>query len=214
MSAEKQKIVRALRIPLLFVILIIIIKIFEYSSGFSFTSFGIYPGRTEGLRGIILSPLIHANYSHLFSNAVPLMILGFSLFYFYPESSVKVALIIYFVTNVFVWLFGRPSFHIGSSGIVYGLAAFIFFSGIFKRDTRAITLAVLVTFIYGGMVWGILPIEEGISWESHLSGGFIGLVCAVMFKGKDKYRRYEWEDEESDISPGKLEIRYDDENNM
>ena len=95
-----------------------------------------------------------------------------------------------------VWLFARPVYHIGASGIIYGLLGFLFFSGIFKRDNRSIALSLLITFIYGGLIWGILPGMKGISWESHLFGGISGIVTAFIFRKEDPYIKYEWENEE------------------
>jgi membrane associated rhomboid family serine protease len=81
-----------------------------------------------------------------------------------------------------VWLFARPVYHVGASGIIYGLLGFLFFSGIFRRDNRSIAIALLITFLYGGLIWGVLPGARGISWESHLFGGISGIVIAFIFQ--------------------------------
>ena len=173
--------------------------------------FGLHPRTFSGLIGIVTSPLIHAGYAHLLSNTLPLFLLSAGIIYFYPETAYKVIVIIYLATGLLVWLFARSVYHIGASGLIYGFAAFLFFSGIFKRDNRSIGLSLLVTFIYGGMVWGILPGQPGISWESHFFGGITGIVCAFIFRKKDKHYKYDWEAEESEIPPDKLEISYDKE---
>lgn len=209
MKDDKEKIIKAFAIPVLIVIICVIIEAFEAITGFSISSFGILPRKAEGLYGLFFAPLLHSGFMHLFANSVPVLILGFALFYFYPQTSRKAFLIIYFATNLLVWIFARQSYHIGASGIVYGLASFLFFSGIFKKDTRAVTLAVLVIFFYGGMIWGILPLEKGVSWESHLSGGITGFISSIIFRKKDKYKKYDWEDEESEIPARELKIRYD-----
>lgn len=215
MAEEKDKILasKSLLIPGAFVILLWIILIIQQVFSINFPyELGLLPRSLTGLIGIITSPLIHAGYTHLFSNTLPIFLLAAGIIYFYPESAFKVLTLIYVFTGVLVWLFARPVHHIGASGLIYGFAAFLFFSGIFKRDNRSIGLSLLVTFLYGGMVWGILPGQPGISWESHFFGGVTGIVCAFIFRKKDKHYRYDWEAEESDIPPNKLEISYDKEN--
>jgi membrane associated rhomboid family serine protease len=138
----------------------------------------------------------------LFANSVPLFVLGGSLFYFYREISVKTFLLIYFITGVCVWMGAREAYHIGASGVVYGLASFLFFSGIFRRDGRLLAITMLVTFLYGSMVWGIFPDvypEENISWESHLWGLITGMILAFYFrKLGPQQKKYDWEYEEDD----------------
>jgi membrane associated rhomboid family serine protease len=80
------------------------------------------------------------------------------------------------------WLFARPFYHVGASGIVYGLVTFIFFYGIIRKEKQSIGFALIVTFLYGSMVWGVLPIVRGISWESHLSGAIAGLFSAIIYR--------------------------------
>jgi membrane associated rhomboid family serine protease len=203
---------KSLLIPGSFVILLWIILIVQETFNLNFPyEFGLYPRTFSGFIGVITSPLIHAGYTHLLSNTLPLFILSAGIIYFYPETAYKAISIIYAATGLLVWLFARSVYHIGASGLIYGFAAFLFFSGIFKRDNRSIGLSLLVTFIYGGMVWGILPGQPGISWESHFFGGITGIVCAFIFRKKDKHYKYDWEAEESDIPPDKLEISYDKE---
>jgi membrane associated rhomboid family serine protease len=207
---ENALLVKSLLIPAAFVVFLWIILIIQQAFDSSLPyELGLYPRRLSGLIGIITSPLIHAGYPHLISNSLPVFFLSAGLIYFYPESAFKVIAMIYIFTGLLVWLFARPVYHIGASGLIYGFAAFLFFSGIFKRDNRSIALALLVTFVYGGMVWGILPGQPGISWESHLFGGLTGIVCAFIFRKRDKHYRYDWEAEESDVPPDKLEISYD-----
>ncbi len=204
--------VKSLLIPGSFVLALWIILILQQTFNLNFPyEFGLHPRTFSGLIGIVTSPLIHAGYAHLLSNTLPLFLLSAGIIYFYPETAYKVIVIIYLATGLLVWLFARSVYHIGASGLIYGFAAFLFFSGIFKRDNRSIGLSLLVTFIYGGMVWGILPGQPGISWESHFFGGITGIVCAFIFRKKDKHYKYDWEAEESEIPPDKLEISYDKE---
>lgn len=208
MSEERKKFIDSLKLPTLFLSLVLIIELVKYLSNNSFVQFGILPREISGLVGILTAPLIHSNIEHLFSNAVPLLVLGTSIYYFYPESSRKAIPIIYLSTNILVWLFARDSYHIGASGIVYGLASFLFFSGIIKKDKRAITLTLLTSFLYGGLVVGIFPTKEGVSWESHLYGFLTGLVLAILYRKKDPFKKYDWEDEALEEDIRNLEISH------
>ncbi len=183
-----------------------LLKIYPYK-------LGVLPRSLSGLIGIITSPLIHSNFSHLISNTIPLLIMGFGIFYFYPKAAYKVFAFVYFCTGIFVWLFAREVYHIGASGIVYAFVSYLFFSGIFRRDNKSITLSLIVVFLYGGLVWGVLPGMEGISWESHLFGAIAGFIAAFIFRKSDPIKHYDWENEESDVPPEKLEVSYDPEKN-
>jgi membrane associated rhomboid family serine protease len=174
---------------------------------------GILPRDMIGILGIISGPIVHANFSHLLSNSVPLLILGWTIFFFYSKVSYKSFIVIYVLTGLFVWLFARQVYHIGASGIVYGFVSFLFFSGIFRRDNKSIAIALIVTFLYGGIVWGVLPGQKGISWESHLFGGIAGIIAAFIFRKIDPQKKYDWEDEEDDFDVNDLEVSYDPEKN-
>lgn len=174
---------------------------------------GILPRNLFGLIGIITAPLIHGGYSHIISNTVPLVILGLSIFYFYPKLAYDSFVIIYLGTGLLVWIFGRELYHVGASGIVYGYVSFLFFNGIFRRDNKSIALSLLVVFLYGGLVWGVFPLREGISWESHLFGAIVGAITSFFFRKVDPPKKYEWEDEENSVPKEKLEISYDADKN-
>lgn len=189
--------------PLAFVLIIWIVFWAEIRFGIDFTPYGIYPRTVNGLRGIFVSPFVHSDIKHLFHNTIPLFVLTLSLFYFYRKLSWKVLLFGLLLSGGLTWLIGRPAYHIGASGIIYLLAGFLFFKGIFSKHYRLVALSLIVVFLYGGLLWYITPIDPSISWEGHLSGLIAGLVFAVIYK-KDiaKPPRYEWEeatyDEEND----------------
>jgi membrane associated rhomboid family serine protease len=193
---DKKKFITSLILPVAFVFLLWVIKISEIIFNLDFTGFGILPGSFNGMPGILFAPLIHANIKHLFSNSLPLLFLGSGIIYFYRNSSYKVILIIYLGTGILDWIFARKAYHIGASGIIYGFVTFLFFSGIIRRDTRAIALALLVTFLYGSLIWGILPVDSSVSWESHLFGSIMGIFCAFLYKGSDPAVKYDWEYED------------------
>lgn len=197
-------------LPVTFVGLMWVIKIVEEVLMLRFGSFGVLPRDISGLKGILFSPLIHGDarvegayfgdFGHVFNNSGPMLVLGFLLIFMYRKVALKTFAIIWVLSGSLVWLFARQNYHIGASGVIYGLAAFIFFSGVFRRDVKAIALALLVAFWYGGMVWGVLPIEEGISFEGHLFGGVAGLISAILFRKVDQVEKHKW-NEPSDKAP-------------
>ncbi|GAA4293430.1 rhomboid family intramembrane serine protease [Aestuariibaculum suncheonense] len=162
--------------------------------GLRLSKFGIYPQTLKGLRGIVLSPFIHASLKHLASNSVPLLVLSTALFYFYRPIAWKVLGYGILLSGLLTWCIGRPSYHIGASGLIYVLVSFIFFKGVFAKHYRLIALSLLVVFLYGSMIWYTMPIEKGISWEGHLSGLITGLLFAFIFKKSiAKPKKYVWE---------------------
>ena len=182
--------------PLAFVLLIWIVFWAEVRFGFDFTRFGVYPRRPEGLRGVIFSPFIHSDIKHLFHNTIPLFVLSLSLFYFYRKLSWKILFLGILLSGILTWIIGRPSYHIGASGVIYLLAGFLFFKGIFSKHYRLVALSLIVVFLYGGLLWYIAPIDPKISWEGHLSGLVTGLLFAIIFKQHIAVApKYEWEQE-------------------
>jgi membrane associated rhomboid family serine protease len=197
-SFYRKKFFLSLIIPGTFVFLMWLVKIIEILFEIDLSDLGIYPRSLKGLPGIIVSPLIHADFTHLFNNSLPLLLLSISLFYFYSEIAIRISSITYILTGLLVWLWGREAWHIGASGLVYGLASFLFFSGLIRRYFRLIALSLLVVFLYGEMVWGLFPgIYKNISWESHMLGFFSGILLAVWYRKEGPQRPvYEWMEEE------------------
>ena len=171
-------------IPITYVIAIWFIYWVEINFNFNFNKYGVFPRTLEGFRGIFLTHFIHSNTSHLFNNSIPLFVLLSSLFYFYRDVAYKVLLLGAVCTGFFTWCIARESYHIGASGVVYLLFSFVFFSGIIKKHYRLVALSFIVIFLYGSMIWYVLPIKDGISWEGHLSGFLVGLYFAIRYKNK------------------------------
>lgn len=199
-SFYRKKFLLSLIIPGTFVFLMWLVKIIEVLFEIDLSGLGIYPLSVKGVPGIIFSPFIHGDFTHLFNNSLPLLLLSIALFYFYSEIALKVFTWTYFLTGVLVWFGGRAAWHIGASGLVYGLASFLFFSGIIRRYFRLIALSLLVVFLYGEMVWGIFPgVYKNVSWESHMLGFFSGIVLAVWYRKEGPQRPvYKWMDEEEE----------------
>ncbi len=185
---------RVIIAPLIAVLAIWVVYYIEIKFGVNFNTYGISPRQVKGLRGILFAPFIHGSLSHLFNNTIPLALLTAGLFYFYRHVAMRVLILGFLLTGVLTWLIGRPSFHIGVSGIIYLLASFIFFKGVFAKHFRMIALSLTVAFVYGGMLWYMFPVEEGISWEGHLSGFLSGLVLAYAVKTPlPERKKYAWE---------------------
>ncbi len=201
--------------PLLFVLIIWIVFWFEVRFGFDFSHFGVYPRAIIGLRGILFSPLIHSDITHLWHNTLPLLILSTALFYFYQNNAWRVLLFGIFFTGLLTWLLGRPANHIGASGVVYMLFGFLFLKGIVAKHFRLIALSFVVVFIYGSLVWYILPVDPKISWEGHLSGLITGVLLAFLIKkGVVKPKRYIWEAPDYDPEEDDFLKHFDENGNF
>jgi len=188
MKFESKRILYALFVPLLLIIIIWVIHIFQWELHVCWKNLGVYPRTVQGLTGILTSPLIHGSFKHLFSNTVPLFILGWCLFYFYKDLGYLVFPMIWIGTGFITWCIGRESWHIGASGLIYGMSFFLFFSGIFRKYIPLLAISLLVTFLYGSIIFSMLPVYElvdsTISWEGHLSGGITGLFAAIIFRNQ------------------------------
>ena len=181
---RKNELINAAALPILFTIILWVIEIGAEMSGVRMIKLGIHPHSVEGLLGILTAPLIHADIDHLLSNTAPLLLVGTGMIYFYKELAYKVFILVWLMSGSWVWLFAREEYHIGASGLIYGFVFFLFFSGIFRKDTRLLAVSLLVTFLYGSLVWGILPINQYISWEGHLFGSLAGILCAFYYRAE------------------------------
>ena len=207
---KKKVLFRQVVPSLLFVAIIITTKFLEDYFQVRWTKYGVLPRSLEGALALITSPFIHGDWKHVFNNSVPLLVLGTSLRYFYKDISKEVFLWSWLMSGLWLWSIGRPSFHIGASGIVYALASFLFFSGLIRKHTSLMAVSLVVVFLYGSMVWGVFPIKEHISWEGHLSGGLAGIILAWWFRSEGPPKqKYQYEiDEELEENELKVEYYY------
>jgi membrane associated rhomboid family serine protease len=189
----------ALKMTLVFIGALWTIFVFDAVFGLRLAQFGLRPGSIPGLLGIVTAPLLHGSPEHLLSNTIPLLVALTATLYLYPTSSLRVIPLLWVGSGALAWFIGRPSLHIGASGLIYGLLAYVFLGGILRRDMRSVSVSLLVGFLYGSMIWGVLPIRPHMSWEMHLSGALVGLLLAVLYRRWDRIPllRYDWEDDDS-----------------
>ena len=199
-TTDKKKILSTLFIPLLFLLMMWLVKIIEMNFQINFVRYGVFPKTIDGLKGVLFSPFIHKDFTHLINNSYPIIILGGMLFAIYHKIATQLFIWLYFIAGLWLWVIGRPSFHIGASGLIYALASFLLVSGLIRKDPRLTATSMLVIFLYGSMIWGLLPTKEPISWEGHLAGFIAGALVAVFYKNEGpKPKKYQWEiDEEID----------------
>jgi membrane associated rhomboid family serine protease len=201
-TTEKQRVITSFFIPALFLLSMWLVKIAEFIFDIRLSFLGITPLRLQGLPGIILSPFLHGDWNHLMANSVPIFVLMAALYYFYRTLATEILVLTVLLSGFWLWLGARSGVHIGASGLIYGLAIFLMFSGFFRRENRLMALSFVVIFLYGGLIWGIFPElfpEKNISWEGHLSGIIAGLVLAWFYRKKGPQRKiYSWETEEEE----------------
>jgi len=198
---NKQQFINAIFIPSIIGILMILSFILENGMNWDFHTAGIYPRRIENIWGVFTVIFIHASWSHLVNNVISFIILSSLLFFFYKQLATKVIIISYIFSGLILWIIGRESWHIGASGLIYSLAFFLFFSGIFRKHIPLIALSLVVAFIYGSMIWHIFPwqLQDPVSWEGHLAGGIIGLVLSIYYRNDEPQRPVKnWEDEDEE----------------
>ena len=201
---ERRKFFGSLVIPLIIVALMWLVKVVEVSLGVDLGRYGVAPHTLRGLVGVFTLPFLHGSWEHLLSNTVPILVLGTALYYCYPSLANRVLLITYLASGLLTWCIGNPvTTHIGASAIVYGLNLFLIFSGFIRGNRLLIVISLIMVFLYGSFIWGMIPslaIPQNISWEGHLSGAIIGVLLAVFLRKEGPQKEiYHWEeDEEND----------------
>lgn len=190
--------------PLTFLAIIWIVFLYGYSTNDNQSIYGVLPRTLEGVKGIFLSVFIHGSLDHIASNSLPILILGMMLFFFYKKIAKQAFIWIWIISGLWLWIGGRNSeyhsnYHIGASTLIYGLATFLFFSGVFRKHLRLMVVSALVVFLYGSIMWGIFPLKEEISWEGHLFGAVAGLLTAFNYRKEGPQpRKFDWEDEQDE----------------
>lgn len=189
---------------MIFISVIWIIYLLHAIYGIDTRKLGVLPRDPGTLYGIFTSVLAHSDLDHILSNTLPMLILGMMLFYFYRRIAFPVFIWIWVVSGIWLWIGGRnnehyPVYHLGASTLIYGLATFLFFSGVFRKNLQLMVVSALVVFLYGSIMWGIFPLKQEISWEGHLFGAIAGLLVAFNYRKEGPQRkRYDWEND-SDV---------------
>lgn len=196
---SQENFVLALKVSVAFLAFLWLIFIVDAFLGLGLGRFGLRPGSVPGLIGLITAPLLHGSAGHMFSNSLPLLIALTAMLFLYPNSALRAIPVIWLGSGLFAWVIGRESLHYGASGLVYGLLAYVFVSGVIRRDMRSVAVSLMVWFLYGTMVWGVLPIRPHMSWELHLGGALMGLITAFIFRNWDRppMLRYDWEEDDT-----------------
>jgi membrane associated rhomboid family serine protease len=185
-SVKKAGIGTAILQVLMLIIIIWIIEIINHSLGYQLSNYGILPRTSHGLMGILLAPLIHNGVGHTLMNTIPLFILGILVSIKNHHSMIKLSLLIVLIGGFAVWLFGRSAYHVGASGLIFGFFGFLLARGWYVRDISSVLISVITLFLYGGMIFGVLPLHGYISWESHLFGFLAGIVAARIISNPHK----------------------------
>ncbi|MCG9793988.1 rhomboid family intramembrane serine protease [Flavobacterium algicola] len=207
--------------PLFFVLSLWVIYWLQIRFDYDFIENGILPRTFSGLQGILFSPFVHADLSHLYNNSLPLIVLLAALQFFYSKEATLVIVLGIVLSGLGTWLIGRSNYHIGASGLIYVLFSYIFFKGIMSKHYRLVALSLTVILVYGGMVWYIFPNpepsgDEVISWEGHLAGLATGLLLAFYKKTPEyqKPKKYEWELPDYNAAEDKFMQRFDENGNF
>ena len=206
-TAKEITLLNSLQVGTLFLVIMWGVFLTEIILNVSFSNYGILPRVTSGLWGIIFSPFLHGSWEHIINNSPPIFILTGALFYFYRKIAWEILLLSWIIGGFCIWAAARNGdhfniYHIGMSGVIYSLAFFVFFSGVFRKEAKLLAIALFVVFLYGSMVWGLLPLQEGVSFEAHLFGAIVGVGLAYIYR-KDgatfQKKKYQFEiDEENE----------------
>ncbi|MBR4146502.1 MAG: rhomboid family intramembrane serine protease [Bacteroidales bacterium] len=200
-KSERKKFFGSLAVPALLVAIMFAVKVIETAFGIDMSRWGVIPQTAHGLIGIFTLPFLHGNWEHLLTNAVPILVLGTALYYCYPTLANRVMLITWLVSGLLTWCIGNPhSVHVGASALIYGLNLFLIVSGFIRRNRLLIVISLIMVFLYGSFIWGMIPSLaklQNISWEGHLSGAIVGIVLAFVYRKKGPQKEvHHWEDED------------------
>jgi membrane associated rhomboid family serine protease len=207
--------------PLYFTLSLWVVFWFEVQFKINLSEFGILPRTVSGLRGILFSPFLHGDATHLYNNSIPLFILIGALRFFYRKQSLEVLIYGVLLSGFGTWLIGRENYHIGASGLIYVLVSFMFFKGIQTKYYRLVALSLTIVVLYGGMIWYVFPapagsMEQEISWEGHLAGFITGYVLSFFMKTEEYQRpiRYDWERPDFDPTQDEFMKHFDENGNF
>ena len=200
---DRKKFFGSLAIPALLVTLMLVVKVAEMAFSMDFSPWGLTPHTIKGLWGVLTMPFLHGSWEHLLTNIVPVLVLGTALYYCYLTLANPVMLITWIASGLLTWCIGNPgSTHVGASALIYGLNLFLIVSGFIRGNRQLIVISLIMVFLYGGFIWGMIPAlakPQNISWEGHLSGAIVGIALALILRKKGPQKEvHHWDDEDSD----------------
>ena len=198
---DLQDVIFAIACPLSFEILLWIVYFIGQNTSFNLALLGIHPLDFKGLIGIITAPVIHLDFDHILSNSTSFFVIAFGLCILYKRKAISVFFFIYVLSGLWGWFLARGGYHIGASGLIYGMYFFLVMSAFIKRERKTIAFALLITFLYGAIVWGFFPIffpGKNISWEIHTTGAIAGILAAFYFRKDGPQRINLFEEEQED----------------
>lgn len=200
---ERKKFLGSLAIPALLVALMWAVKVIEAAFDMDLGRWGLIPQTAHGLIGILTMPFLHGGWDHLIANSVPMLVLGTALYYCYPTLSNRVLLIGWLGSGLLTWCIGSPeSLHVGASGVIYALNLFLIVSGFIRGNRMLIVISLIMVFLYGGFIWGMIPAlakPQNISWEGHLSGAIVGIALALLYKRQGPQKEiHHWDEDDDD----------------
>jgi len=198
---EKELFFHSILKSVIIVSVLWVVFLINDSFGLHWNDYGLMPRNIKGLFGIFTMPFLHGGISHLFSNSVPLLVLLFSIFYFFPKKAWLILMMTYFMSGILTWVIGTQGIHVGASGIVYALAFFLVTISILKQEPKLMAYSLIIIFLYGSIVWGFFPQlfpDKHISWEGHLAGTITGIVLAFFYRNEGPVKKIYFEDEEEE----------------
>jgi membrane associated rhomboid family serine protease len=200
-NKDRKKFFGSLAIPALLVTLMWVVKVAEMAFSIDLSLWGLMPRNTHGLIGVLTMPFLHGNWEHLLANTPAVLVLGTALYYCYPTLANPVMLISWLASGMLTWCIGAPgSTHVGASALIYSLNLFLIVSGFIRRNRMLIVISLIMVFLYGSFIWGMIPAFaklQNISWEGHLSGAIVGVLLAFILRKKGPQKEvHHWDDED------------------
>lgn len=200
-NKDRKKFFGSLAIPALLVTLMWVVKVAEMAFSIDLSLWGLMPRNTHGLIGVLTMPFLHGNWEHLLANTPAVLVLGTALYYCYPTLANPVMLISWLASGLLTWCIGAPgSTHVGASALIYSLNLFLIVSGFIRRNRMLIVISLIMVFLYGSFIWGMIPAFaklQNISWEGHLSGAIVGVLLAFILRKKGPQKEvHHWDDED------------------
>ena len=211
---ERNKFFGSLAIPALLAALMLAVKMAEMAFSVDFSPWGLVPRTAQGLLGLLTMPLLHGGWEHLLTNLPAVLVLGTALYYCYPTLANRILLLSWILSGLLTWIIGLPpTVHVGASALIYSLNLFLIVSGFIRGNRQLIVIALIMVFLYGSFIWGMIPslaVPQHISWEGHLSGALVGIALALIYRKEGPQKEvHHWEEDEDDKDDDRHDNRGD-----